>query len=137
MASMDESQTADALKALRSRDPDLADRVRGNDQQLNELYRQHREQCFSVIATQQPVARDLRLLMGIVYISAELERMGDYAVRIARMTSTLCGLPAIPLRAEFGLMGDLAARQVHDILDSLIELDSKQATEVAAKYHEL
>ncbi len=137
MATQVESQIDDALTAMRTRDAEKADLVRLNDQQLNELFRQIRERCFSVIATQAPVARDLRTLMGIIYIATELERMGDYAVRIARMTTTLCGLPAVPLRAEFGLMGDAAIRQVHDILDALIEQDEARAREVAAKDDEI
>ncbi len=137
MATKVESQIHAALDALRNRDPDGADRVRLNDQPLNEMFRQIRERCFAVIATQQPVARDLRTVMGILYISAELERIGDYAVRVARMTGTLCGLPSRPLRAEFGLMGDLAIRQVHDILDALIEHDQGVAREVAAKDDEI
>jgi phosphate transport system protein len=83
------------------------------------------------------VARDLRTLMGVLYISAELERMGDYAVRIARLAGTLCGLPPEPLRAEFGIMGNLAVRQVHDILDALIEHDEARAREVAARDDEI
>lgn len=137
MATAVEGQIHAALEGLRKRDPVAADQVRLNDQQLNETFRQIRERCFSVIATQQPVARDLRTVMGILYISAELERIGDYCVRIARMTGTLCGLPAAPLRAEFGVMGDLAAHQVHDILDALIDQDDARAKEVAAKDDEI
>jgi phosphate transport system protein len=137
MATTVEAQIHAALEALRKRDPDAADQVRLNDQPLNETFRQIRERCFAVIATQQPVARDLRTVMGILYISAELERIGDYCVRIARMTGTLCGLPAAPLRAEFGVMGDLAAHQVHDILDALIDQDEARAREVAAKDDEI
>jgi len=137
MATQVESQIDDALRAMRNRDADLADGVRLNDQQLNELFRQIRERCFAVIATQAPVARDLRTLMGVIYIATELERMGDYAVRIARMTTTLVGLPAVPLRAEFGLMGEAAIRQVHDIVDALIEQDEARAREVAAKDDEI
>jgi phosphate transport system protein len=137
MAAKVESQIHAALEALRTRDPDRADQVRLDDQALNEMFRLVREHCFSVIATQQPVARDLRTVMGMMYISAELERIGDYSVRIARMTGTLCGLPAVPLRAEFGLMGDLAARQVHDVLDALIEHDQARAREIAAKDDEI
>ncbi len=137
MATKVEAQIHAALEALRNRDPDGADRVRLSDQPLNEMFRQIRERCFAVIATQQPVARDLRTVMGILYISAELERIGDYAVRVARMTGTLCGLPGVPLRAEFGVMGDLASRQVHDILDALIEHDQDRAREVAAKDDEI
>jgi phosphate transport system protein len=137
LASLVESQIEQALTALRRRDREGADAVRTNDQQLNELFRQIRERCFTVIATQQPVARDLRTLMGVLYIAAELERMGDYSVRIGRMTGTLIGLPNRPMRAEFGVMGELARTQVHDILDALIEQDETKAREVAAKDDEI
>ena len=137
MAGLVESQIDDALAALRTFDRAAADRVRMNDQAINELFRQISEQGFQVIATQQPVARDLRSLMGVQYIAVELERIGDYAVRIARRTSTLAGLPHGPLRPEFGLMGELASQQVRDILDTLIEDDAAQAREVAAKDSEI
>ena len=137
MATLLEEQIGDAVDALRRRDRALAEKVRRDDQALNERFRQIREQSMIVISTQQPVARDLRNLMGVLYIASELERMGDYAVRIARMTSTLCGLPAQPLRAEFGLMGTLAIEQVHDILDALIERDEPRARDVAARDDEI
>ncbi|TMC13255.1 MAG: phosphate signaling complex protein PhoU [Chloroflexi bacterium] len=137
MATLLEEQIGDAVDALRRRDRALAEKVRREDQSLNERFRQIREQSMVVISTQQPVARDLRNLMGVLYIASELERMGDYAVRIARMTSTLCGLPDQPLRAEFGLMGKLAIEQVHDILDALIEQDEPRARDVAARDDEI
>ena len=137
MGTLVESQIEAALDALRRRDGAAAEKVRNQDQYLNELFRQIREQVFMVISTQQPVARDLRYLTGIQYIATELERMGDYAVRIARMTGTLVGLPEQPLRAEFGLMGELAIGQVHDILEALIEADEARAREVAARDNEI
>ena len=137
MAGLLESQIGDAIDALRRRDRAQAEKVRREDQAMNESFRQIREQAMVVISTQAPVARDLRNLMGVLYIASEVERMGDYAVRIARMTTTLSGLPAVPLRAEFGLMGEAAIRQVHDILDALIEQDEAKAREVAAKDDEI
>jgi phosphate transport system protein len=137
MAGRVESQIDEALAALRQLDREAADRVRRNDQAINELFRQIRERVFMVVATQQPVAGDLRMLMGLQYIAIELERIGDYAVRIARRTAVLAGLPNRPLRAEFGLMGELASQQVRDILDALIEQNVEVATEVAAKDDEI
>jgi len=137
MGTLVESQIEAALEALRRRDGSEAEKVRTQDQYLNELFRQIREQVFMVISTQQPVARDLRYLMGLQYIATELERMGDYAVRIARMTSTLVGLPDKPLRAEFGLMGELAIGQVHDILEAIIDQDVPRAREVASRDNEV
>ena len=137
MGTLVESQIEAALDALRRRDGGAAEKVRNQDTYLNELFRQIREQIFMVVSTQQPVARDLRYLMGIQYIATELERMGDYAVRIARMTTTLCGLPEAPLRAEFGLMGEMAIGQVHDILEALIEQNEPRAREVASRDNEI
>jgi phosphate transport system protein len=137
MAGLVESQIDQALQALRKFDRELADQVRGNDQLVNEMFREIRERCFAIISTQQPVARDLRTLMGVQYIAAELERIGDYTVRVARFTTTLAGLPRTPLRAEFGLMGELARQQVCDILDALIEHDEERAREIAAKDDEI
>jgi phosphate transport system protein len=137
MGTLVESQIEAALDALRRRDGGAAEKVRTQDHYLNELLKQIREQVFMVISTQQPVARDLRHLMGIQYIATELERMGDYAVRISRMTGTLVGLPEQPLRAEFGLMGELAIGQVHDILEALIEENEIHAREVAGRDNEI
>jgi len=137
MGSKVESQIADAATAMQKRDGKLADRVRLEDSQLNALFQRIREEALVVIARQQPVARDLRLLMAFVYIAAELERIGDYAVRIARMTVTLVQLPARPLRAEFGLMAHLAIRQVHDILDALIDMNEQVAQQVAGRDDEI
>src|SRR6266576_3916951 len=137
MGTLVESQIEAALDALRRRDPDAAERVRRDDEHLNELFREVREQVFMVISTQQPVARDLRDLMAVQYIASELERIGDYAVRIARMTSTLCGLPERPLRAEFGLMGELAIKQVHDILEALIHRSEHHARDIAGHDNEM
>jgi phosphate transport system protein len=137
MGTLVESQIEASLEALRRRDGNAAEKVRTQDQYLNELFRQMREQVFMVISTQQPVARDLRYLMGLQWIATELERMGDYAVRIARMTSTLVALPDRPLRAEFGLMGELSIGQVHDILEALIDQDEPRAREVAARDNEI
>lgn len=137
MGSKVEAQIADATTSLQKRDAAMADRIRTDDRLLNELFVRIREEALVVIARQQPVARDLRLVMGYIYIAAELERIGDYAVRIARFSGTLAGLPGRPLRAEFGLMAHLAIRQVHDILDALFEMDHSSAQQVAGRDDEI
>ena len=134
MAGLLEAQIADAIDALRRRDRTLAEKVRREDQAMNESFRQIREQSMIVIATQQPVARDLRNLMGILYIASEVERMGDYAVRIARMTSTLCGLPDRALRAvtlmlvahNLERIGD----RVTNVAEDIVVLESGQVVEL-------
>jgi phosphate transport system protein len=137
MAGLVEAQIDDALTALRSMDRAGADQVRRNDRSINALFRQVREQSLAVIAATRPVARELRMLMAVPYIATELERIGDYAVRIARRTDVLAGLPQRRLRAEFGLMGELASQQVRDILDALIEQDADAARAIAARDEDL
>jgi phosphate transport system protein len=137
MAGLVEGQIDDALAALRATDREGAEAVRRNDQAINQVFRQVREQVLSVIAVQRPASRDLRKLLTLPYIATELERIGDYAVRIARRTTILAGLPARRLRAEFGLMGELASQQVRDILDALIEEDGEAARTIAARDQEM
>src|SRR4029077_16814160 len=91
MGTLVESQIEASHEELRRRDGPAAEKVRAQDQYLHELIKQIRERIFVVIGTQQPVARDLRRLMGIQSIASELERMGDYAVRIGRMAKTRVG----------------------------------------------
>jgi phosphate transport system protein len=137
MAGQVEAQIERALIALRDLDGETAEAVQQDDRLLNEAYRQLRERCFSLMSSQRLENRELRLLVGIQYIAVELERMGDYAVRIARRTCQLAQLPRIPLRAEFGIMRELATQQVRDILDALIENDAERAREVAGHDSEI
>ena len=124
-----------AVKALLDRDRDLATQVVDGDAQINELHIQLKEETFMVIATQAPVARDLRLLLGIQYIGAELERMGDYATRIAKRARKLVDEPEPPAGTlvELGQMGELVEKQVHDILDAFLRVDPEAALAVAGR----
>jgi phosphate transport system protein len=137
MAGQVEAQIERALIALRDLDEETARAAQADDRLLNEAYRQLRERCFGMMSSQQLADRELRLLLGIQYIAVELERMGDYAVRIARRTCQLAQLPRRQLRAEFGIMRELATQQVRDILDALIENDAERAREVAGHDSEI
>jgi phosphate transport system protein len=131
------SQTAihRAMQSLLNRDRDAAIAVVEEDSKINELHLQLREEVFNVIATQAPVARDLRLILGLQYIGVELERIGDYAARIAKRARQLADEPAASQRilVDLGQMADLVEHQVHDILDAFIAVDSAAAEKVAAQ----
>ncbi|MHB8571676.1 MAG: phosphate signaling complex protein PhoU [Candidatus Dormibacteria bacterium] len=131
MGGLVEAAIGNAMNALTSRNAELATQVVEGDRDLDEIHRSVREQIFVVIATQQPVARDLRLLMGAQYIAVELERIGDYAARIAKRARTLLSHPQRDPLVDLARMGELATRQVHDILDALIRLDAEAATQIA------
>jgi len=135
MGALVEDAIRNAVQALLNRDREQATAVIEGDEKINELHLQLREEVFTVIATQAPVARDLRLLLGLQYIGAELERMGDYATRIAKRSRKLTAEPppadSEATLVELGRMGELVEKQVHDILTAFIAVDAKLAEEVA------
>jgi phosphate transport system protein len=125
------------VQALLRRNREQATAVIEGDEKINELHLQLREEVFTVIATQAPVARDLRLLLGLQYIGAEIERMGDYATRIAKRSRKLTAEPpptdSEATLVELGQMGELVEKQVHDILTAFITVDASLAQEVAKR----
>jgi phosphate transport system protein len=133
MAALVEQAIRKSVMAVLNHDRQLADEVIAGDEEINMLHHNLREDVFVVIATQQPVARDLRLLMGVQYIGAELERMGDYATRIAKRAKRLADEPeAGPgVYVDLGRMAELVEKQVHDILDAFVAVDAEAATKVA------
>ena len=74
-----------AIESLMSQDVGVAESVEKNDEQINHLYRQIEEECMLLIATQQPMARDLLEIIASLQISGEFERIGDHAKTIARI----------------------------------------------------
>ena len=132
MGSLLAEQILAAIRALESHDPDAATAVIIGDSRLNEVQRTISTLIARTIATQQPVARDLRFLMTLDHVSYELERMGDHASSVAKQARKLA--PQAPLRQNVHIpeMGALCAQQVRDVLRALIEVDEKRAREVAA-----
>jgi phosphate transport system protein len=135
MGALVEDAIRRSVEALLKRDKELATRVIEGDTQVNQLHVQLKEEVFTVIATQAPVARDLRLLLGVQYIGAELERIGDYATRIAKRARRLADESELPQSSEveLGRMAELVERQVHDILDAFVRVDAETAVMVAGR----
>lgn len=135
MGALSQAAIHRAMQALLTRDRDAAIAVVDEDSRINDLHAQLREEVFTVIATQAPVARDLRLIMGLQYIGVELERIGDYASRIAKRARQLVDEPEASKRiyVDLGQMAELVEQQVHDILDAFIAVDSAAAERVAAQ----
>jgi phosphate transport system protein len=107
-----------AVRALADRDIDLANELITGDRAINQAQHELEEQCLYLIASQQPVARDLRMIFSISSIAWELERMADHASGIAKLALRTADQPMlkplidIPRMAEIGremLMGQLAA----------------------------
>jgi phosphate transport system protein len=124
-------------RALLERDVDLADQVRREDAQVNELQRRINTGITTLIATQAPVARDVRELLSLFHASAELERMGDYAVSIAKLTQQLASEPEIPVLPQIPKMELLCREQLRAAMRALVDVSEEQARAVCARDDEL
>lgn len=137
MGSLVEAQIREAVRAVAERSVEAADVVVAGDDRINEVQREIGDAIVSTIATQSPVARDLRFLIGLDHVAFELERIGDHASSIAKQTRRLVDQPALRETRALVSMGHLAADLVRGIVTALIDIDDRLAREVAAKDDEI
>jgi phosphate transport system protein len=137
MGSLVEEQILAALDALMNRDAELARRVIASDGQINEVQRAVTALVAMTIATQAPVARDLRFLLALDRVTYELERMGDHAGSVAKQARKLAGNTSMVTYDELTPMAQLAARQVRDVVMALVDIDEARAREVAHRDDEI
>jgi len=133
MGSLVETQIRDAVRSIVERDPALAQAVIDGDGRINEAQRDIGDVVVMTIATQAPVARDLRFLMALDHVAFELERIGDHASSIAKQTRRLTQEPQLAEVAALARMGNLAADLVRGIVTALIDVDDRLAREVALR----
>lgn len=126
-----------AGRALVERDPELADGVRWDDRHVNELQRQINTEIATLIATQAPVARDARELLALYHASAELERMGDYAVNIAKLAQQLASEPETPILKQIPRMEQICREQLHAAMRALVDVSEENARGVAQRDDEI
>jgi phosphate transport system protein len=127
-----ESQIQAAIGALVRHDADAALQVILDDTKINDVQREATGRIATTIATQAPVARDLRYLLTLDHVSYELERMGDHAGSVAKQARKLA--PHAPLHDHVRLpkLGERVAAQVRAIIRALVDDDERAAREVAA-----
>lgn len=121
-----------AVDSLSRDDGELARRVIDGDARINEMQRLVSGLISTAIATQQPVARDLRVLLALDHVSYELERIGDHAKSVARHATRLAGQRSLGPQFHLAAMGTLAVEQLHAILLALVDVDDVAARRVAA-----
>jgi len=148
MATRVEENLGKALTALRTRNPDLANEVRADDKEVDALQLRIEDDTAIIIATQQPVARDLREMVTIFKLTSNIERVGDHAVHLARAAKKLTKRGDSPFRAqehlekmaETGqlmlraaisayLAQDTAATRAAAAMDNMIDAEHKEITE--------
>jgi phosphate transport system protein len=111
--------------------------VRRDDHDVNELQRRVNQQITTAMALQQPMARDLRELLALYHAAAELERMGDYAVNIAKLAVQLAGEPEQEILPQIPRMEVLCREQLRAAMRALVDVSEEEARAVCARDDEL
>ena len=135
MGGLVEDQIAKAMNSLRDGDVEAARQVVARDHVVNFLDVQADEQIVNLLALRQPVGKDLRMILSLGKSVTDLERIGDEAERIARMTIDIYSSDNPPpdplLLSDTFRMSTLATRMLRDVLDALARLDVEKAIQVA------
>ncbi|MGR3741527.1 phosphate signaling complex protein PhoU [Companilactobacillus sp. DQM5] len=121
-----------SVSAFINHDKELAKEVIQNDKRINKRETDLEKSSFELIALQQPVTSDLRMIVTVLKASSDLERMGDHAVSIAKATIDVKGNERIPEAEELiAQMGDSVKKIVEDVLDAYVKEDEKKAELIA------
>lgn len=137
MGSMVEQQALDAVEALKKRDLEAARRIYATDSRINEKRFAIENQVMILIATQQPMAHDLRLLASILEVSAELERMGDYAKGIATVNIRMGDEPLLKPLIDVPRMAQIASSMLHRALTAFVNEDAETARAIPSEDDEV
>jgi phosphate transport system protein len=119
-----------AVKSLITRDSRLADQVIRDDNVIDALEVDIEEECLKIMALHQPVAIDLRVVVAILKINNDLERIGDLAVNIAERAADLSKCEPVPTKFDFKRMGEKVQSMLRKSLDALVSMEPEIALEV-------
>lgn len=133
MSALAEDLVLTSVEALLERDPTKARAVILADRDLDALEMEVDDQCIHLLALQQPMARDLRLITMAMKISNDLERVGDHAVNIAEAVAHLAGQAPFAQLPEIEEMARIAREMLSDALDGFVRADADGAREVCAR----
>jgi phosphate transport system protein len=137
LGSMVEQQILGSVDSLKKRDLDASRRIYETDDQVNSKRYAIEEQVMIVIATQQPMAHDLRLLASILEVSGELERMGDYAKGIATVSIRMGDEPLLKPLIDIPRMAEKGADMLHRALGAFVHEDVEAARAIPAEDDEV
>ena len=121
-----------AVKSVDQRDAKLAQAVVDGDVEIDRAEVNLEEDCLKILALYQPVATDLRLIVSVMKINNDIERIGDLAVNIAERTLFLCTAPPVEAPSDLVDMRAKALAMLTGSLDSLVRRDTKRARKVRA-----
>ncbi len=137
MGGLAETQLADAIRAVTDRDSELAAEVVEGDPKVDDLEREIDDLALKVLALRQPMASDLRSILSALKISAELERIADYAANVAKRSIALNQVAPIRPVHAIPRMGQVVKEMIKDVLDAYVNGDVDKAVRVWNRDEEL
>ncbi|MFP3974961.1 MAG: phosphate signaling complex protein PhoU [Chloroflexota bacterium] len=137
MGSMVEKSVERAIDALKNRNLNLAQQVVDDDNKIDQKRLEIEEECINLIATQQPMAGDLRTLVTILNLVTELERMGDHAEGIGRITLAIGNEPPIKPLIDIPRMSEIAIEMLRSSLKAFIDRDAEAARQISRRDDEV
>ena len=137
MGGMVEKALSRSTEALKKRDLKLANQIIADDQKINEKRFDIEETCIQLIATQQPMAGDLRTLISVLSIISELERIGDHAEGIAKIVVMIGDEPPLKPLIDIPRMTEKTIDMLHRSLDAFLNGDENTARAIAAEDDEV
>jgi len=121
-----------SIKALQKRDLTLAHQIIADDAKINEQRFSIEDKCVGLIATQQPMANDLRIIVAVLSIIVELERIGDYAEGIAKIVVMIGDEAPLKPLIDIPRMGDITLEMINTSLKSFVTRDVELAMKVVS-----
>jgi phosphate transport system protein len=119
-----------SIDALKNRDLDLARKIIADDQIINQKRFDIEEKCIHLIATQQPMASDLRIIIAVLNIITEMERIGDYARGIGKITILIGDEPPIKPLIDIPRMAELTVDMLNRSLEAMMANDAETARQI-------
>ena len=133
MSSLVDKAIARSIDALRRQDVQLAREVVIADAQINGMRWQTEERALLVLATQAPIAGDLRMISGVIHIATELERMADHAAGNAKIVIETADEPLLKPLVDIPRMADLAREMLSDSITAFIGSDAEAARDIVTR----
>src|SRR5215468_105284 len=133
MGALVEERVHGAIQALMERNMEAAETIAKSDEEVNALQIEIDERCLKLLALQQPMASDLRLITAAMKINADLERIGDQAVNIAEQAVRILVHPPLKPIIDLPRMAEIAERMTRESLDAFVRKDAKLARSILAR----
>jgi len=126
-----------SMEALRARSVDMAEAIIQDDNRIDAMHLDLEDRCLRLMATQQPMAKDLRTIAAVWTMTIDLERMGDHAEDIARATKRIAEQPLLKPLIDIPRMAEIVRGMLRDGLDAFVRRDTALAQRMAEKDDEV